>query len=43
MFFNQFKSAIRNLLRYKNYSVFNIAGLAAGIAVCILIASDHTI
>ena len=38
MFFNQFKSAFRNLLRYKNYSVFNIAGLAAGIAVCILIA-----
>jgi putative ABC transport system permease protein len=38
MFINQFKSAIRNLFRYKNYSVFNIAGLAAGIAVCILIA-----
>ncbi len=39
MFFNQFKSAIRNLFRYKNYSIFNIAGLAAGIAVCILIAT----
>jgi putative ABC transport system permease protein len=38
MLFNQIKSAFRNLLRYKNYSVFNIAGLAAGIAVCILIA-----
>ena len=38
MFFNQLKSAIRNLFRHKNYSVFNIAGLAAGIAVCILIA-----
>ena len=38
MLFNQLKSAFRNLLRYKNYSVFNIAGLAAGIAVCILIA-----
>jgi len=38
MFFNQIKSAFRNLLRYKNYSAFNIAGLAAGIAVCILIA-----
>src|ERR1700688_4681819 len=38
MLFNQLKSAFRNLLRYKNYSVFNIAGLAAGIAVCVLIA-----
>jgi len=38
MLFNQIKSAFRNLLRYKNYSLFNIAGLAAGIAVCILIA-----
>ncbi len=38
MLFNQIKSAFRNLLRYKNYSAFNIAGLAAGIAVCILIA-----
>jgi putative ABC transport system permease protein len=38
MLFNQIKSAFRNLLRYKNYSIFNIAGLAAGVAVCILIA-----
>jgi len=38
MFFNQIKTACRNLFRYKNYSIFNIAGLAAGIAVCILIA-----
>jgi putative ABC transport system permease protein len=38
MLFNQIKSAFRNLYRYKNYSLFNIAGLAAGIAVCILIA-----
>ena len=30
--------AFRNLIRQKNYSLFNIAGLAAGIAVCILIA-----
>ena len=38
MLFNQLKSASRNLFRFKNYSIFNIAGLAAGIAVCILIA-----
>jgi predicted permease len=38
MLFNQIKTAGRSLLRYKNYSIFNIAGLAAGIAVCILIA-----
>jgi predicted permease len=38
MLFNHFKTAFRSLFRYKNYSVFNIAGLAAGIAVCILIA-----
>jgi putative ABC transport system permease protein len=38
MLFNHIKTAVRSLLRYKNYSVFNIAGLAAGIAVCLLIA-----
>ncbi len=38
MLFNHFKTAVRSLFRYKNYSVFNIAGLAAGIAVCLLIA-----
>ena len=39
MLFNYFKTAIRSLSRYKAYSIFNIAGLAAGIAVCILIAT----
>lgn len=39
MLFNQIKSAFRSLSRYKAYSIFNIAGLAAGIAVCILIAT----
>ncbi len=38
MFFNQIKTAARSLFRYKNYTIFNIAGLAAGIGVCILIA-----
>ena len=38
MLFNHIKTAVRSLFRYKNYSVFNIAGLAAGIAVCLLIA-----
>src|SRR5712675_3016809 len=38
MLFNFFKTAARSLFRYKNYSIFNVAGLAAGIAVCILIA-----
>jgi putative ABC transport system permease protein len=38
MWLNQIKTAGRSLFRYKNYSIFNIAGLAAGIAVCILIA-----
>ncbi|HEY4937101.1 MAG TPA: ABC transporter permease, partial [Puia sp.] len=39
MFFNYFKTAVRSLFRYTSYSIFNIAGLAAGIAVCILIAT----
>src|SRR5277367_868457 len=39
MLFNHFKTAVRSLFRYKAYSIFNIAGLAAGIAVCILIAT----
>jgi putative ABC transport system permease protein len=38
MLYSYFKTAYRNLFRYKNYSIFNIAGLTAGIAVCILIA-----
>ena len=34
---NYFKTAIRSLLRNRTYSVINIAGLAAGIAVFLLI------
>ncbi|MCF3107482.1 ABC transporter permease [Niabella sp. CC-SYL272] len=34
---NYFKTAWRNLLRGKMFSVINIVGLAAGLAVCILI------
>ncbi|WP_018478947.1 ABC transporter permease [Pontibacter roseus] len=34
---NYFKTGFRNLVRQKVYSVINIAGLAAGIAACILI------
>jgi putative ABC transport system permease protein len=35
---NYFKTAWRNLLRYKTYSIINILGLAAGMAVAMLIA-----
>ncbi|MFC1476866.1 ABC transporter permease [candidate division KSB1 bacterium] len=34
---NYFKTALRNILRYRIYSLINISGLAAGIACCILI------
>ena len=34
---NYFKIAFRNLIRNKNYTIINIAGLAAGIAVCVVI------
>jgi hypothetical protein len=34
---NYFKTALRNLLRRKNYAIINIAGLAAGIAICLVI------
>jgi putative ABC transport system permease protein len=34
---NYFKTAFRNLLRRKNYAIINIAGLAAGIAICLVI------
>ena len=34
---NYFKTALRNLFRNKNYTVVNIAGLAIGIAVCLII------
>ncbi len=34
---NSFKTACRQLLRHRSYTIINIAGLAAGIAVCLLI------
>src|SRR5258708_3522707 len=34
---NYFKIAWRNLKRYKGYSLINIAGLAVGIASCLLL------
>jgi ABC-type antimicrobial peptide transport system permease subunit len=34
---NYFKTAFRNLLRHKNYTIINITGLAAGIAICLVI------
>ena len=37
MYQNYFKTAIRNLLRYKGYSFINISGLAIGLASFILI------
>lgn len=37
MFKNYLKTALRNLLRNKFYSLINIAGLAIGITACILI------
>ena len=37
MFKNYLKVAFRNLRKHKGYSIINIAGLAAGMAVCILI------
>jgi putative ABC transport system permease protein len=37
MFKNYFKTAFRSLIRNKNYSIINIAGLAVGIAVCMMI------
>jgi putative ABC transport system permease protein len=37
MFNNYLKIAFRNLKRYKAYSLINIAGLAIGIACCLLI------
>jgi len=38
MFGNYFKTALRNLLRNKTYSVINMLGLAVGMAVFLLIA-----
>lgn len=37
MFKNYFKIAFRNLVRNKNYTIINIAGLAVGVAVCMMI------
>ncbi len=37
MFRNYFKTAFRSLLRNRNYTIINIAGLAVGIAVCMMI------
>jgi len=37
MIFNYLKIAVRHLLRHKVYSFINIAGLAIGMACCILI------
>lgn len=37
MFKNSVKIAVRNLLKYKFYSILNLTGLAIGIATCLLI------
>ncbi len=37
MFKNYFKTAFRSLSRNRNYTIINIAGLAVGIAICMLI------
>src|ERR1700722_17165874 len=34
---NHLRTAYRQLLRHRSYTIINIAGLAAGIAVCLLI------
>src|SRR6476469_6134837 len=34
---NYFKIAFRSLIRNQNYTIINIAGLAVGIAVCMII------
>ncbi len=34
---NYFKTASRSLIRNRNYTIINIAGLAIGIAVCMMI------
>ena len=38
MFRNYIKIALRNIRRQKGYSFINIAGLAIGMASCLLIA-----
>ena len=37
MFKNYFKSAVRNLLRYKGFTTINIASLTIGIIACLVI------
>ena len=37
MFKSYFKTAFRSLIRNRNYTIINIAGLAVGIAVCMMI------
>jgi ABC-type antimicrobial peptide transport system permease subunit len=37
MFKNYFKTAFRTLIRNRNYTIINIAGMAVGIAVCMMI------
>jgi len=37
MFKNYFLTSFRNLTRNRNYTIINIVGLAAGIAVCMMI------
>src|SRR4026209_171190 len=34
---NYFKTGFRNLLRHRNHTIINIIGLAAGIAICLVI------
>jgi len=34
---NQLRTAYRQLLRHRSYTIINLAGLAVGIAVCLLI------
>lgn len=38
MFKNYLKVTFRNIFRHKGYSFINIAGLAIGIACCLIIA-----
>ncbi|MFC2154928.1 ABC transporter permease [Acidobacteriota bacterium] len=38
MFKNYLKTALRNIIKYKAYSFINIAGLALGMACCLLIS-----
>ncbi|PBQ32325.1 ABC transporter permease [Sphingobacteriaceae bacterium] len=37
MILNYFKTAYRNLIRHKGYAIINVAGLAIGIAACLLL------